>query len=178
MSRQLSDGDLVLRPLVARDAGELFLLVDTHRQKLRTTMTWVDRTTAAADVSYYILSLNGFWRSGLTYGIYEEGALAGTVGFHHSDLRNDKTEVGYWLSPDRHGLGLGTRAVSLAIEAAFRYTGVNRIEAKIQPDNRASLRLIEKLGFQFEGVERQGVKFGQSYKDHRVYALLRGDQPR
>src|SRR5690606_12085268 len=128
------------RPLIARDAGELFLLADRHRAELRRYMNWVDQTLAIADVSYYILTLNGFWSSGITYGIFEDERMVGTVGFHHSDLRNERTEVGYWLAPPVHGRGLGTRAVKLAVRSAFQYTSVYRVEAKIQPQNIASLR--------------------------------------
>lgn len=176
MRRILSDGEITLRPLVVRDSGEIFLLTDQYRSELRKTMTWVDRTTAAADVNYYILTLDGFWKSGLTYGILEEETLTGTVGFHHSDMRNNRTEIGYWLAPPFQRRGLGSRAVKLALEAAFQYTSVHRIEAKIQPSNKASIRLIEKLGFQFEGIERQGIKSGTDYWDHRVYSLLRAEQ--
>ena len=176
MGRVIDDGDLLLRPLVARDAGELFMLADTHRQALRRYMSWVDNTTAVADMSYYILTLNGFWKAGITYGILEGEKLRGTVGFHHSEMRNNRAEIGYWLSPNHHGRGLGTRAVQLALEAAFRYTNVNRIEAKVHPDNAPSIRLLSKLGFLFEGIERQGIKLGNRYQDHRVYSLLREER--
>lgn len=175
MRRVLHDGDLALRPLVARDAGELFLLTDAHRAELRRTMNWVDNTTAIADVSYYILTLDGFWKSGISYGVVLGDRLIGTVGFHHTDLRNDRAEIGYWLAPPRHGQGLGTRAVKLAVKAAFQYTSVHRLEAKIQPTNRASRRVVEKLGFQREGLERGGIKIGGQYWDHEVYSLLRGE---
>ena len=52
MRRVLNAGDLVLRPLVARDAGELFMLADAHRKALGQFMTWLDRTKAVADVSF------------------------------------------------------------------------------------------------------------------------------
>ncbi len=139
-------------------------------------MTWVDRTTAIADMSYYIMTLTGFWGAGITYGVLQNEELIGTVGFHHSDMRNEKTEIGYWLAPRFHGKGLGTRSVRLAIDAAFQFTSVNRIEAKIQPDNHASIQLVNKLGFLLEGVERQGIKFGKTYKDHQVFSLLRQDR--
>ena len=173
MRRILHDGELSLRPLVARDAGELFLLTDRHRNELRKFMNWVDSTTAISDVTYYILSLDGFWKSGISYGIFEDHRLHGTIGFHHADVRNERTEIGYWLAPPCHGRGLGTRALKLAVEAAFQYTSVYRIEAKIQAPNLSSVRIVEKLGFQLEGVERGGVKFGSEYRDHRVYSLLR-----
>ena len=176
MRRTLRDGEVELRPLVARDAGELFMMTDRHRATLRQFMAWVDQTTSVADMNYYILSLDGFWKAGITYGVHEGGSLWGTVGFHHTDMRHDKAEIGYWLSPDAHGRGLGTRSVRMAIEAAYQYTSVNRIEAKIAPENIASRKLVEKLGFQFEGVERQGVRFGKNdHRDNRIYSLLRAD---
>ena len=46
------------------------------------------------------------------------------------------------------------------MEAAFQYTSVYRIEAKIQAPNASSIRIVEKMGFQLEGVERGGVKLG------------------
>ena len=175
MRRTLVDGDIRLRPLVARDAGELYLLVDQHRAALRQFMNWVDNTTAAADTSYYILTLDGFWKCGISYAILLENQLTGTVGFHHSDLRNDRVEIGYWIAPPFQGRGIARRAVDLAVNAAFNFTSVHRIEAKVRPDNVRSLRLLERLGFQFEGTERGGIKFGQEYRDHRVYSLLRGE---
>ncbi len=175
MRRELEDGSLRLRPLVARDAGELFRLTDAHREDLRRFMTWVDRTTGEADMKFYILGLDGFWKSGLTYGIVERDSLVGTVGFHHSDMRNDKPEIGYWLAPEARRRGVACKAVRLAVEAAFRFTEVNRIEAKIHPNNDPSIKLIEKLGFCYEGVERQGIKHGSHFLDSRVYSLLRQD---
>lgn len=177
MRRTLTSGDLVLRPLVARDSGELFLLADSHRSELRKFMTWLDRTTAVADVNFYILNLDGFWKSGLTYGIFRDETLMGTVGFHNADHRNDKVEIGYWIAPPFQKLGYAVKAVKLSIGAAFQYTSVNRIEAKISPQNIASIKLIKKLGFVLEGRERQGLKFGQEYRDHDVYSLLRAEFP-
>ena len=175
MKRKLSVDGLTLRPLVARDAGELFLLCDQHRTVLRRTMTWVDKTMAIADMSFYIASLDGFWKTGLTYGILEDETLIGTVGFHETVMRNRKTEIGYWLAPPYHGRGIATRAIKCAIDAAFLYTDINRIQAKIQPTNLASLKVIKKLGFSYEGLEREGVKTKDSYWDHKVFSLLRGD---
>ena len=176
MRRVLNAGDLVLRPLVARDAGELFMLADAHRKALGQFMTWLDRTKAVADVSFYILNLDGFWKSGLTYGIFRQDTLMGTVGFHNADHRNDKAEIGYWLAPPYQGRGYATRAVGLAVDVAFRFTSIHRLEAKICPTNASSIKLIERLAFQREGLERQGLKFHTGYRDHYVYSLLRHER--
>lgn len=167
------DGDLLLRPLIGRDAGELFLLVDQNRTALGRWLPWVPATRAIADSRFYILSLNGFWKSGLGLGVFWRDELIGTTGFQNGDERNDRVEVGYWLAPPYQGQGLGKRALRLALQAAFSHTSVHRIAARVQAENLPSIGLLESLGFVFEGVERQGLKFRDHHRDHRVYSLLR-----
>ncbi len=165
--------DLLLRPLVARDAGELYLLIDAHRRSLGLWLPWVERTRGISDMTFYILSLTGFWKSGLTMGIFWGSELAGTVGFQRAEERNSRVEVGYWLAPPFQGKGVAIQAVEMAIEAALGETKVHRIEARVQPDNLRSIRLLERAKFQFEGVERGGIRFSDSFRDHRVYSRLR-----
>lgn len=169
------DRGLMLRPLVARDAGELYLLVDSHRKELARWLPWVPATRAIADSSFYILSLTGFWKTGLSYGVFENDVLAGTMGFQNGDERNGNVEVGYWLAAPFQGRGLATRALRLMLRAGFEHTAVYRVEARVSLDNRASISLLERLGFQYEGVERQGIKFPDGRRDHRVYSLLRSE---
>ncbi len=166
------DDELMLRPLVGRDAGELFMLVDAHRAALARWLPWVPFTQAVADSTFYIMSLTGFWKTGLAFGLFVEGELAGTVGFQQGDERNKKVELGYWLAPTWQRRGIASRAVRLLLAAAFKHSTVHRIAAKVQPDNLASIALLERVGFSFEGLERQGVKFPQGYRDHRIYSLL------
>lgn len=175
MRRVFTERELVLRPLVGRNAEALYALADGHREELRRYMTWVDRTTALADMTFHILSQDGFWKKGIAYGIEVDGVLHGEVGFHHSDMKNDRAEVGYWLAPPAQGKGYALRAVKMALEAAFRHTSVNRVEAKIHPQNLRSVTLVEKLGFHREGLEREGIKSGRAYLDVLVYSLLRRD---
>lgn len=165
----------MLRPLVARDAGELFLLVDDHRRALRPWLPWVDATKAIADSSYYILSLTGLWKSGVTFGVFLDSTLCGTVGFQSGDVRHHRAEIGYWVAPPYQGRGLATQAVSLAIEGALEQSQLHRVEARVQESNKPSIALLQKLGFQFEGIERGGIRFGDQYKDHQMYSLLRPD---
>lgn len=164
-----------MRPLVGRDAGELYLLVDEHRQELSRWLPWVPATRAVADSSFYILSLTGFWKTGLSYGVFENEHLAGTVGFQHGDERNNRVEIGYWLAPPFQRRGLATRALRLILRAAFEHTALHRVAARVQPENTRSIALLKKLGFQREGIERQGLKFPEGYRDHEVYSLLRSE---
>jgi ribosomal-protein-serine acetyltransferase len=159
--------------MFARDAGELFMLVDAHRGDLSRWLPWVAGMKAVADASYYIMSLNGFWENGLSYGIFENGELAGTVGFQNGEERHDRVEIGYWLAPPFRGRGMAYRSVKLALKAGFSYSTVHRVEARVQPANTRSIALLTRFGFILEGVEREGMKFPDGRRDHRVYSLLK-----
>ncbi len=158
---------------MARDAGELYLLIDSHRKPLARWLPWVPATRAVADSTFFIMSLTGFWKTGLSYGIFESDQLVGTIGFQHGDERNEKVEIGYWLAPPFHRRGIATRSLRLALDAGFRHTTVHRVGARVQMDNQPSIGLLEKLGFRYEGVEREGLKFPDGRRDHGVYSLLR-----
>lgn len=166
------DVELLLRPLVAKDAGEMFMLIDSNRRELSRWMPWVKATSAVADASFYILSLNGIWGTGMTYGIFEHSRLAGTIGFQHASKRDFSVQIGYWLGKEFQGRGLARRALRILLEAVFIYAKVHRVSAKVALDNVRSARLLEKSGFTLEGVEREGIRVGDVWKDHRIYSLL------
>ncbi len=168
---------MYLRPLVGRDSGELFALIDDHRTELSRWLPWVHQTLAIADSKLYILSQTGLWKSGLVLGIFWHQELVGTVGFQRGNERHHRAEIGYWVAPPAQGRGLARKAIKLAITRLMSETPIYRLEARIQPDNRASLKVLKVLGFQFEGVERGGLRFGTSYRDHQVYSLLRPEFP-
>jgi ribosomal-protein-alanine N-acetyltransferase len=64
---------------------------------------------------------------------------------------------------------------ALALEYAFRQLKLHRVEANVQPANRRSLALVERLGFEREGYSRRYVKIGGRWRDHVRYAVLAED---
>jgi ribosomal-protein-alanine N-acetyltransferase len=75
----------------------------------------------------------------------------GMVNYHHSEARNQRLEIGYILAPALQGRGLMAEAVAALIAYCFDELAVHRIEVLIHPDNVASIRLVERLGFRCEG---------------------------
>ncbi len=59
--------------------------------------------------------------------------------------------LGYWVDQDRAGQGIAPTAVAMATDYCFRTLGLHRMEINIRPENRPSLRVVEKLGFRDEG---------------------------
>ena len=68
-----------------------------------------------------------------------------------------------------------TAALECLLPFAFDRLGLHRVEAACLPHNKASRRLLEKMGFQEEGLARRYLRINGSWQDHVVYALLRDD---
>src|SRR5579863_318798 len=79
----------------------------------------------------------------------ETGAVAGFCGIQPL-VDTPDIEIGWWLARDRWGQGLATEAAREALRDAFQRVGLERVVAVAQPANRASIRVMEKLGMSFE----------------------------
>lgn len=62
------------------------------------------------------------------------------------------------------------------LDFCFDEMGLHRVQAFIHPDNAASLRLVEKLGFRREGLLRDNLRVGKVWRDDLLYALLESDR--
>jgi len=80
--------------------------------------------------------------------------------------------TGYIITPARQRQGIASEAVSAMLDYCFGALGLHRVQAFIQPDNAASRGLVEKLGFCCEGLLRDTLRVGDTWRDELVYALL------
>lgn len=80
--------------------------------------------------------------------------------------------LGYKLDHEETNKGYMTEAVKKAIEIMFDEHGLHRIEANIMPKNKPSLQVVEKLGFQQEGLARKYLKINGQWEDHMHMVLL------
>ena len=83
--------------------------------------------------------------------------------------------LGYWMGESYANRGYMTRAVKALAPFAFGALRLHRLEAACLPHNLGSMRLLEKLGFQREGLARGLVCIAGRWQDHIVYALLADD---
>ncbi|OWA37409.1 hypothetical protein B9G55_04950 [Saccharibacillus sp. O16] len=80
--------------------------------------------------------------------------------------------IGYSLDRDYNGRGYATEAVRFVVRHAFEILALHRIEAGVMPHNEASLRVLEKAGFQREGLSRRNVKIDGRWRDHVLMAIV------
>lgn len=103
------------------------------------------------------------------------GALLGITSLHRIDWARRCAGLGYWIRRCAWGKGAATEAAEAVIEHAFCDLTLNRLELHVAPDNPASLRVVEKLGFQREGLARDAELVDGEYRDHIQFSLLRSD---
>jgi [ribosomal protein S5]-alanine N-acetyltransferase len=83
-----------------------------------------------------------------------------------------RLEFGYTLSRSSWGKGYATEASRGFIDFIFKTMGVNRIEATVYPENIPSVKVLEKVGMEYEGLMRQHVMRNGQFRDRKLYALL------
>jgi ribosomal-protein-serine acetyltransferase len=168
------DEDIELRLLQDRYAEELFALVDRNREYLREWFPWLDGVIKVEDERKFDKkSLESFARGELLpLTIWYQGKLAGIVSLMDINASSRQGEIGYWVSEDQQGKGLVTRACAAVISYGFNELGLNRTVIRVAVDNLPSRAVPERLGFTYEGTERQSEWHHDHFKDLAVYSLL------
>jgi len=100
----------------------------------------------------------------------------GMINYHDGHIRSKRVAIGFIIHPARHREGIATEAVSAMLGFCFGELGLHRLQAFIHPDNTASRKLVEKLGFRSEGLLRDNLRVGDEWRDDMLYALLRTDR--
>ena len=86
-------------------------------------------------------------------------------------------QVGYWIDEAYAGRGIIPTTLAMAVDHCFGVVGLHRLEASIRPENHASRRVVEKLGFREEGVRVRQLHINGAWRDHVCYALTAEEVP-
>lgn len=105
------------------------------------------------------------------------GALVGSIGFHSLSLPNKTAEIAYDLAPSVWGQGIAPSACAAMTDWAFERLGAVRIQATALDSNTRTLRVLEKSGFQREGLLRNFRMVRGEPRNFWIYACLRPDRP-
>ena len=103
------------------------------------------------------------------------GDMLGIVGLENCQELHRSCELGYWLKPEVTGRGLMTEAARACLDFAFETVGAHRVRVAAATENHPSLRVIERLGFRYEGRAREAEWVDGRWLDHAVFAMLEAD---
>jgi ribosomal-protein-alanine N-acetyltransferase len=180
LSFALTHGDVKLRIAKMRDAKSLEKLILGNRAWLR---PW-EATNPGAPNSFDVRSqLRGLIRqlddqSGMPFVIEVQGVVQGQLNVANILYGSVSSAViGYWVSPEVAGRGVAPTSVALVTDYLMNQVGLHRVEIDVRPENAASLRVIEKLGFRYEGIKQRYIHINGDWRDHYIFALTAEEVP-
>lgn len=104
------------------------------------------------------------------------GEVIGSAEVYVESMRHHRAEIGYVLRRDMWGQGLATEVAALLLRFSFADLGLHRVFATCDPANRASVRVLEKIGMRCEGnLLHQLLADDGSWRDALVYAAVAPD---
>lgn len=101
-----------------------------------------------------------------------DGDPVGFACLFNIDQIADRGELGYWIIPAEQGNGYATEAAALGATYAFDELGLNKVMARVSKGNDASMRVLEKIGFEQEGTLRDHYWINGAYVDTYLYGRL------
>jgi ribosomal-protein-alanine N-acetyltransferase len=176
----LSEGAVTIRGIRVRDARRLERELLDNRGWLRKWEATNPQGAMSFDVRSSIRSLLASARAGLglPFVIEYDGELAGQLNVSSIAWGSvSSATIGYWVAERFAGKSLTPTAVALATDYCFFQLGLHRMEICIRPENEPSLRVVEKLGFRYEGLRRRYIHINGDWRDHFCFALTRDARP-
>ncbi len=164
---------LQLRAISLQDAARLYAL-RTNEQVMR----YLDRPMLGSlDAAREMIERSVKDRQngdGINWAISLQSSelLIGTIGFWRMEKEHFRAEIGYMLLPDFQQQGLMQEAMEAVIDYGFQKMRLHSIEANVNPDNRASIRLLERNGFVREAYFKENHYYNGQFLDSVIYSLL------
>ena len=107
----------------------------------------------------------------------EAGQLVGAITL--DNIRRGPSQVGtigYWVGQQYARQGFMSEAIIAMVAHAFGALDLSRVESACLPNNLASRGVLEKAGFKYEGVAQSYIQINGRWRNHVLYAALRGDR--
>ncbi len=173
---------LMLMPLDGAAAREMHEAITASRAELEPWLPWVPFTTDADSSLQYAEASAHDWDAGRAsrFVIRDRAThvFLGITGVEAWQALHDSGDLGYWLRSSSQRHGYMTEAALATLHWAFETAGAHRIRVAAATDNHASLAVIRRCGFHFEGIARHAEFVAGRWLNHAVFGLLATDIPR
>lgn len=172
----LRDRNIGLRPIRVRDSKVLERELLANRSWLRSWEATNPGGSGAMDIRGSIRSLLAQSRQGVSLPLVMEydGEFAGQLNVSSIVYGSiSSATLGYWVAERFAGRGVTPACVAMVTDYCFDALQLHRMEICIRPTNLPSLRVVEKLGFRYEGFRRRYIHINGEWADHFCFALVR-----
>jgi len=161
---------VVIRPARKRDQKEFLSCV---RRSRRLHRPWVSPPNSPEAFQAFLAWTRRPSHEGFLVCLHSTGEIVGVI--HLNEVVRgcfQSAYLGYCAFSPHAGRGYMTEGLGLVLTKAFRELKLHRLEANIQPLNRASIRLVRRLGFRKEGLSPRYLKIRGQWQDHERWAIL------
>jgi RimJ/RimL family protein N-acetyltransferase len=168
---ELHDGDITLRPWTLDDVPAI--VAACNDAEIQKWIPVIPRPYTAEDARAFIQGeVPGIGTQ--QFAIVQDGRVVGSIGM---GVNNSHTgHIGYWCAREARGRGVTTRALRLLCKHGLEDLRLERLELITDPDNLASRRVAEKVGFKCEGVLRSHLLHPDGRRrDSVMFSLLPGE---
>jgi ribosomal-protein-alanine N-acetyltransferase len=169
----LSTERLTLREVSKGDAEEIFFL-----RSDKEVLTYLDRDPAKSidDAIQWIEMINEATKKNevatWAIGLKDQPKLIGTITFWNIRKEHHRAEIGYVLHPSYQGKGLMQEAMATALNYGFNKIKLHSVEANVNPENKASINLLERNNFIREAYLRESWFYNGKFFDTAIYSLI------
>ena len=124
------------------------------------------------DATWWVYT--GSKEQGLNFAIDFKGTCIGIIGVRFGENEyQHSAEIGYWIAEEHWGKGIGTEAVSKMVDHIFSESEITRLLAPVRSPNKASMRVLEKSGFELEAKHKDAVYKNGEFMDEHIYVRFR-----
>lgn len=172
MKTIITQEDIQLRPLTREDARQVVDYANNKRVSGNVKDSFpYPYTIKDADFFYESTKANPDL---IVFSIHYKGKPVGNIGVEREgDVYRYRAEIGMFIGEPFWNKGIGSKVIPLFCKYLFEHTDLVRIYATIFAFNTASIKMIEKCGFEFEGIAKKAVfKSGKFWDEYR-YALIK-----
>ncbi len=175
----LSGRRLSLRPFAEADAPALFAAIAASKQPLRRRFRWAESVNAESDALAFIRASAEAAGTGASFafGAFEvkSAKVLGVAAFDPVMAAAQRAQLSLWIRADEQDKGYAVEAGRLAVDHGFRKLGLHRLSARIDPTNRAARKVLQRLGFRYEGCLRQDKRLNSRWIDQECWGQLKGE---
>jgi [ribosomal protein S5]-alanine N-acetyltransferase len=171
---QLETENLILRQIQLSDAEAVFKIFSDASV---TRYHDLDTATRLEQAQFLINRRADLFKSGqrIRWGIARkvDNIIIGSCGYNCWIKSSSRAEIGYELAKVHWRKGFMTEALRAIIDFGFQAMRLNRIEAMVMLENIASIKLLEKLGFEEEGILREYGYWKGNFHDLKLFSILK-----
>lgn len=164
---------LLLRQVEKSDVNEIFFLRSDKK-----VLEYLDRAPAAniQEAASWIEKINELEKNNnaVTWAITlkPDDTLIGTLGFWNITKEHYRAEIGYTLHPNHQGKGIMQEAMTAILDYGFKTMRLHSIEGNVNPNNLASIKVLERNNFTREGFFKENYFYDGKFLDSAIYSLI------